>query len=72
MNVGDRVRTTDAWTSNPEGGAGRRITGVITKVADRGPINSRRTHQVKLDAPFLGKWGHLWFDPNDLESKEVE
>lgn len=67
MNVGDRVCTTDAWTNDPLSGAGRRIFGEITKISDRGPINSRRTHQVKLSAPFLGKWGYLWFDPEDLE-----
>lgn len=67
MNVGDHVQTTDAWTKDPLHGAGRRVRGVVSKVSDRGPINSTRTVQIKLDEPFLGKWGYLWFDPNELE-----
>lgn len=73
MNVGDCVQTTDAWTRDNLGAGSpsrprRRISGVISKIGDRGPINSKRTVQIKLDEPFLGKWGYLWFDPTELEA----
>lgn len=62
--VGDHAQTTDTWTE--QFGAGRKLSGEVKRVADRGPIRPERTILVQLDKP-IGQFRTLWFDPADLE-----
>ena len=66
MNVGDRVRTTEAW--------GRKYNhpqwiGELIYIRDVGPspYHPERTHQVKFDKNGRVVFKTAWFDPEDLE-----
>ena len=72
MHKGDRVRVTRLWRE--VNGNVSELTGKLVEVISpkfSGTVSAtgkpcRRTHQVKLDKPFL-KHDYLTFCPEDLE-----
>lgn len=71
FDKGDRVRT----NANFIAANGYGVAGLVVEIVNpdqHGTLSSwgspcKRTHRVKLDDPFLGKWDYLTFCPEDLE-----